>query len=77
MAEEEVFERVETEDFIVAYLINQKVKDKVFDAIISWCLKYELFSGESIMQSDKGTFQAPVLLSDIIDDILKFEIQWK
>jgi hypothetical protein len=60
----------------VVYCANQETKQKVFDAVINWYLENELFSGEAIMQSDRGIEGAPELLSDIADDILQFEVEY-
>lgn len=59
----------------VVYCANQETKQRVFDAVINWYLENELFSGEAIMQSDRGIEKAPELLSDIVDDIIQFEVE--
>jgi len=64
-----------TEFYNVKYLENQEIKDAVFNAIVEWCKKHELFAGECIMQSDAGTIEAAPLLADIVDDIIKFEVR--
>lgn len=49
---------------------------KVLDKVIEWMQEKEHYashSGESIMQDDNCQIDAPVLISDIIDDILKPE----
>lgn len=39
--------------------------------------KHECFSGESIMQMDNPQIEAPELMADIADDILKFKFTYK
>ncbi len=68
---------IEFDEFTLTYSDNLEVQKAVFDKLISWYMEYELFSGESIMQNDDGQIYAPVLLSDIADDIIKFDANWK
>ena len=58
------------------YTINddQETKDKVFEAIVDWMQHpkhWAAHSGEGIMQDDNCDIDAPVLIGDIVDDILK------
>ena len=69
--------RIETDDFIVRFMSNDATKEKVFNALIEWYKKHEAFSGGSIMQCDGPNIDAPVILGDIADDILKFDVEWK
>lgn len=48
-------------------------KQKVFDRVMDYFLKYECFCGESIHQSDDPLIYAPNVMSDIADDILQFK----
>lgn len=61
---EYVAEYVETDD---------KYKD-CWDRIIEFCKKHEIYSGESGCQDDDFNVYAPDLLSDIIDEIIKFNV---
>jgi len=67
----------ETEDCIVKFNDNKDIRDRVFDAVIKWCFEYGLFSGECIHQCDSGQIEAPNLLSNIVDDIIKFDVEYK
>lgn len=49
----------------------------IVEKIIKWCEKYNISSGEGLVQSDNGNIYAPELVADIIDDILKFEAEWE
>ena len=62
---------------IKKYNNDQETKDMVFNRIIEWCKHYDLYHSESIMQNDNGLIKAPVLLSDIVDDIIQFEVDWE
>ena len=68
---------IKTDNFILTYSDNQEIKNKVFDAIIDWCKKYVLFDSKSIMQADNAWIEAPILLSNIAENIIKFNIEWK
>lgn len=68
---------IETEDYIVRFNDNKDIRDRVFDAVIKWCFDYGLFSGECIHQCDSGQIESPILLSDIVDNIIKFDVEYK
>jgi hypothetical protein len=60
------------------YKINYtpETADAVLNKIIKWMQHpkhYASSSGEGIMQSDNTMLAAPILISDIVDDILKPE----
>ena len=59
-------------DGTVTYKDDQTTKDAVFEKVLAWFLEQETFSGECIMQSDAPQLTAPELLSDLADDIFKF-----
>ncbi len=63
-------------DALISYKNDQDIKDKIYDKIIEWCFKENIFLEEVFMQSDDGVIEAPVLLSNIIDDIIKFKVDW-
>jgi hypothetical protein len=69
--------RIETDDYIVRFMSGDDVKEKVFNALVEWYKKHEAFSGESICQSDGPTIDATNILSNIADDILAFDVEWK
>jgi hypothetical protein len=51
--------------------------EEIFDYLIeNYYKKYGQYSGEGIMQSDKPLIEAPDILSDIADDIIKFEVEY-
>lgn len=55
---------------------DQATKDKVFEAVVEFFLKHEAFSGESVQQNDGPQIEAPELLADLVDDIIKFDVKW-
>lgn len=64
-------------DFTVEFDDSQETKNKVFDALINWYCKVQAFTGESIMQSDDPQIEAAPFLSDLADDVIKFDITYK
>lgn len=60
----------------VTYKDDQATKDAVFEKLLAWFFKHQAFSGESIMQTDAPQIEAPVLLSDIAEDIIQFDDTW-
>lgn len=56
---------------------SESTKEAVFQRVVDFLKKHNAYSGESIMQSDDPVCEAPVLLSEIADDLLGFEIHYK
>ena len=61
----------------VEYDDSPAVHKAVFDYLMEHFFKeYEHFTGEGIMQADKPQINAPVVLSHIADDVIKFKVDW-
>lgn len=60
----------------VSYDDSQEVKDAVFARVMEYFVKHEIFDGESLHQMDNPIIDAPNVLSDICDDIIKFEVKY-
>ena len=68
---------VRSGDMVIRFDDSQEIKDKVFESLIEdYYLKYGSFCGESIMQSDDPIIEAPVVLSEIADKIIKFDVEY-
>ena len=67
----------ETSDCVVTFPDDQATKDAVFERVVKFFLDHEVFSGESVMQCDAPQVEAPVLLSEIADDVLCFDVKDK
>jgi hypothetical protein len=62
---------------VVRFEDSPEIQNLVFEKLInSYFFKAGSFSGECIMQSDKAQEEAPVVLAEIADDILKFDVQY-
>lgn len=62
---------------IVRYEDSDFVKEQVFNAVVEWCKKHSEYSGEGICQRDTTIIEAPDLIATIVDDIIKFDVEWK
>ena len=61
----------------ISYEDTDEIKQQVFDAVVEFCKKYDAFCGETICQCDTPSLEAPNLLANIVDDIIKFNVVWK
>lgn len=57
--------------------ITEDKKNAVIERILEYCKEYNCTSGEHLQQNDDCLIEASQVLSEIIDDILKFETNWK
>lgn len=69
--------KIETSDFICKYDDSESVKNAVFERVMEFFKTHESFHGEQIMQSDSPLIDAPNVLADIADNIIKFNVEWK
>ena len=65
-----------SDDMSISYDETVEVKEAVFRKLIDWYKEQELFSGESICQSDRGYEHGVVVLGEIADDIIKFDLKY-
>lgn len=68
---------IETEYSTVTYHDDRATRDALFEKMLAYYKEHETFSGESIMQMDGPLLAAPDLVSDIADEIFKFEVTHK
>lgn len=64
-------------DAEITIKINKEKRKKVIKALLTWMEKYNAYSGEMIAQDDNCQIYSSVLIADIVDDILKPELEWK
>jgi hypothetical protein len=57
----------------VTFEDSSEMARKVFDKVIEWYKKHKQFSGEGIMQDDDPIIDAPHFLSDLADEVIKFD----
>lgn len=62
------------DDYVVEYFETPELIKAIYDKIIKYYKTHENFSGEGIMQSDDCIIDAPSLLCDIADDLIKFDV---
>ncbi len=69
--------KIETENYIAEFNDSQEIKEKVFQKVLEYFKEHEAFSGESILQSDNPIIEAPHVMAEIADDIIKFKYECK
>lgn len=58
-------------DTVFKYSITDEEKDLIIDKLIAYYAK-NCHTGESIMQDDDSQIEAPLVLGEIVDEIIKF-----
>lgn len=58
----------------VTYKDDPETRDMVFKHVVDWYFKHTCFSGECICQMDEPQIDAPIFLSDLAEDVLKFDV---
>jgi hypothetical protein len=64
---------IKIEDAVIEYEDTQEVRDAVFERVMEYFNEFGCWRGEIIHQSDDPIIYAPNVMSDIADDIIKFE----
>jgi hypothetical protein len=59
-------------DTKVSYKITPQIKDAIIKRLLSYYSEH-LYTGEGISQDDNSIIEAPEVLCDIADNIIKFE----
>lgn len=67
---------IKSEDYVVTLDDSQEAKDRVFETLLDWFVKVEMYSGESLGQSDTTYIEAPELLAKIAEKGFKFNVKW-
>lgn len=65
------------DDYTVTFDDSEDAKQKVFDLLFQWYKSTEMFSAESIGQSDETYIAAPDLLGEIAEEGFKFDVKWE
>ncbi len=68
--------KIDFDDFSVKFDLTEQVKDAVFKRVMDYFITHKSFFGESIHQRDDTIIDAPTVMSDICDNILKFEVTY-
>lgn len=71
-----MIEEIKTKDFVVRFEVNDEIKQELLERVVKFFVDNESFDGEVIMQSDGCIINAPDVLSEIADEILKFKVEW-
>lgn len=55
---------------------SQEAKDRVYDIMLKFFKKVNMFSGESLSQSDETYIEAPEVLGEVAEEGFKFEVKY-
>ena len=69
--------KIETKDFIAEYNETEELKTAVFEKVLDYFKEHEAFCGESILQMDNPVIEAPHVMADIADNVIKFKYECK
>ena len=61
----------------VTYQDTPEIRKEVFRKVMEFYIKYQVFNGETILQADTPMIEAPHMLAEIADNILKFEVNYE
>lgn len=64
---------IKKDGYEIVYEDTKEIRDAVFERMIDFYKKHNCYCGESIQQMDEPIIDAPNVLSDIADDIIKFK----
>jgi len=67
---------IEQKDIRITFNETEELKQAIYDRVLKFFVDMESFWGESIMQSDNPQIEAPIVMSDIADDLFKFDVEY-
>ena len=67
---------IRLKDRTVSFETGPEAQQAVYDAVLAWFNKQELYDGESLQQCDVTWVEGPNLLSTLADDVFKFKAKW-
>lgn len=53
-----------------------EMREEVFKRVVGFFVEHEVFSGESVMQCDAPQLAGPEFLADMVDEVLKPDVEW-
>lgn len=56
--------------------VTEEKARAIVDKILQFCKDFSVTSGEVLLQDDSSLLEAPNLIADILDDVLKIETEW-
>lgn len=69
--------QIDLPDYIVTFEYTPEMHKAVFDTVLEYYKKHHSFHGEVIGQSDNCIIDAPDVLANIADTVIKFKVQYK
>ncbi len=68
---------IETDYASVTYDDSNEMRDKVFERVMQYFIDNKAFSGESIYGMDNPQSDAIETMSQLADDVIQFDVDWK
>lgn len=69
--------KIELPDYTITYEDTPKMHKAVFDEVLNYYKKHHSFHGEVIGQCDNCIIDAPIVLANIADKVIKFKVYYK
>lgn len=69
-----VTERIE--DGTITYRDDEETRQALYEAVLKWVKGYKLFHGDSIHQTDITYEEAPTLLTELAEEVFRFELKY-
>jgi hypothetical protein len=60
----------------VTYDDSPQTQRRVFEHVINWCLGDGNTHGDGIMQMDRPQETAAPMLAELVDEVIKFEVEY-
>lgn len=70
-------ETIETKWYKATYEMTQEKKDAIVARVLEFYTEHQAFHGEVICQKDDTIIEGYVVLAEIADNIIKFEVEHK
>lgn len=67
----------DVETIKVTYDDHKDTIEKVYEKLLHWFVAHDAYSGEIIYQSDSCMIAAPELLSELAEDVFRFDIDYE
>lgn len=65
------------QDRTITFDDSPEAKDRIFNMMLDFFKKVDMFNGESLGQSDEICIEAPNILSEVAENGFRFEVEYK
>lgn len=68
---------ITTQDRTITFDDSPEAKDRIFNLMLDFFKRVDMFSGECLTQSDETYIEAPNILAEVAENGFKFEVEYK